>query len=78
MLWYNSLMKPRCKECGGDVILKAGDEIKPGFVLAPDVVQADICMTCLRKGWSEATPEDFMADSGFTVVYKSPIQPKDL
>lgn len=67
-----------CKECGGEVILKGGDEIKPGFILAPDVVQADVCIRCLRKGWSEATPEDFMKDSGFDIVYKSPIQLEDL
>lgn len=67
-----------CKECGGEVVLKPGDEIKPGFVLADDVVQADVCMNCLRKGWSEATPEDFMKDSAFNIVYKSPIQPKGL
>lgn len=68
----------KCKECGEPVILKAGDEIKPGFVLAPDVVQADVCLDCLKKGWSVAGPEDFMKDSGFSIVYKSPIQPKDL
>lgn len=68
----------KCIECGKTVDLKAGDEIKPGFVLAKDYTEPDICLACMRKGWSEATPEDFMKDSGFSVIYKSFIQPEDL
>lgn len=68
----------KCKECGGIVDLKGGDEIMSGFVLAKDVTQPDVCMACMRKGWSEATPEEFMKDSRFTVIYKSHIQPEDL
>jgi hypothetical protein len=68
----------KCNECGKPVDLKGGDEIMPGFVLAKELTQPDICKACFQKGWSVATPEDFMKDSGFTVLFKSPIQPQDL
>lgn len=67
-----------CIECGKIVDLKEGEEIPNVGIVSASVAEGDVCRICIAKGWSEATPQDFINDPAFTVGFISPIQPHDL
>lgn len=68
----------KCTECGEPVNIKEGDVIPGVGAVSEGVASGSVCMECLKKGWSEATPQDFVNDPGLSVGYKSPIQRHDL